>query len=151
MAYVKREDINLYWDKSLADDALNLSNDPTPQQILEADILIEKLSLSKEIEISGWIKTRFKIKEEFEKLGDDRNPLMLENLVKLLILELETRKSMGMPSEYRTEKRKEIFASMARFMKGFENPEIEEVQEMQNLDYEVYPTKFVDFASKSNY
>ena len=76
---------------------------------------------------------------------------MLENLVKLLILELETRKSMGMPSEYRTEKRKEIFTSMSRFMKGFENPEIEEVQEMENLDYEVYPTKFVDFANKSNY
>ena len=77
--------------------------------------------------------------------------MLVEYLSKLIILELEERKSMGMPSEHRLEKRKDIFILLKRFTKGFEDPVIPEVAGMADPEYIGHSTFFVEWSNKSNY
>lgn len=150
-AYILKSDLAIWWDVNLLNQSLDLTEDSTIEEIEAADLLIEKLSKSKEIEVKGLLLTRFKIDLEFAKIGGDRNAMLVEYLCKLIILELEERKSMGMPSEHRLEKRKDIFILLKRFTKGFEDPVIPELAGMADPDYIGHNTFFVEWSNKSDY
>ena len=134
-AYILKSDLAIWWDVNLLNQSLDLTEDSTIE----------------EIEVKGLLLTRYKIDLEFAKTGGERNAMLVEYLSKLIILELEERKSMGMPSEHRLEKRKDIFILLKRFTKGFEDPVIPEVAGMADPEYIGHSTFFVEWSNKSNY
>ena len=150
-AYILKSDLAIWWDANLLDQSLDLTVTSTIEEIEAADLLIERLSNSKEIEVKGLLLTRYKIDLEFAKTGGERNAMLVEYLSKLIILELEERKSMGMPSEHRLEKRKDIFILLKRFTKGFEDPVIPEVVGMADPEYIGHSTFFVEWKNISSY
>ena len=79
-AYILKSDLAIWWDANLLNQSLDLTEDSTIEEIEAADLLIEKLSNSKEIEVKGLLLTRYKIDLEFAKTGGDRNAMLVEYL-----------------------------------------------------------------------